>query len=50
VNRPMLERESAVHSMESGGDRELDPGVRWVKFESHFLRAKPFRAYAKNRN
>ena len=50
VNGPMLERKSAVHSMESGGDRELDPGVRWIEFESHFLRAKRVRAHAKNRN
>jgi hypothetical protein len=32
--------------MESGGNRELDPGVRWIEFESHFLRAKLFRARA----
>ena|SRR5580692_5491913 len=45
----MLERESSVHRMESGGQCELDPGVRWIEFESRFLRAKLFRARANSK-
>jgi hypothetical protein len=49
VNGPTLERESSVHRMESGGQCELDPGVRWIEFESRFLRAKRFRARAESK-
>jgi len=38
-----------MHRMESGGQYELDPGIRWIEFESHFLRAKRFRAQANSK-
>jgi hypothetical protein len=36
--------------MKSGCQWELDSGVRWIEFESHFLRAKRFRVQANSRN
>jgi hypothetical protein len=50
MNCPTLNRESSVHGMESGCQCELDPGVLWIEFESHFLRAKRFRVRANSRN
>jgi hypothetical protein len=50
MNCPTLKRESSVHGMENGCQCELDPGVRWIEFESHFLRAKRFRVQANSRN
>jgi hypothetical protein len=50
MNCPTLKRESSVHGMESGCQCELDPGLRWIEFESHFLRAKRFRVQANSRN
>jgi hypothetical protein len=50
MNYPTLKRESSVHGMESGCQCELDPGVRWIEFESRFLRAKRFRVPGNSRN
>jgi hypothetical protein len=47
MNGSTLKRESSAHGMESGCQCELDPGIRWIEFESHFLRAKRFRVQAK---
>jgi hypothetical protein len=50
MNCPTLKPESSVHGMESGCQCALDPGIRWIEFEGHFLRAKRFRVQANSRN